>query len=67
VNFRGIPPSEANIIALGSNVMHSGVSAHVDTSKLASTLAKAIFTDISPNPLPETYEVYLKYGAFTVV
>jgi hypothetical protein len=67
VNLRGIPPREANIIALGSNLTCFGVSAHVDTSKLASMIATALFTAMSPNPFPEINEVYLKYGVFTVV
>jgi hypothetical protein len=30
-------------------------------------LAKAVFTEMSPNVFPEIDEVYLKYGVFTVV
>jgi len=30
-------------------------------------LAKAIFTEMSPNAFPEIDEVYLKYGVSTVV
>jgi hypothetical protein len=67
VNFSLIPPGVAKIIALGFNWIRFGVSAHVDTSKLANMLARAIFTAMSPNSFPEIDEVYLKYGVFTMV
>ena len=53
-------------MALGFKRSCFGVSAHVDTSKLAIVFAKAIFTAMSPNPLPEIDKVHLKFAACAV-